>query len=80
MSCSRWLRIQPPWSRSSSGPDGASETIAPEATLIDMSTVGPTAIRAAAKTLDPVACPGTAPVLGSVPHAKAGTLALPRER
>ena len=57
------------------GPDGAAETIAPDATLIDMSTVGPTAIRAAAEKLDPVAVLD-APVLGSVPHAKAGTLAI----
>jgi 3-hydroxyisobutyrate dehydrogenase-like beta-hydroxyacid dehydrogenase len=57
------------------GPGGAAETIAPDATLIDMSTVGPTAIRAAAGKLDPVALLD-APVLGSVPHAKAGTLAI----
>lgn len=57
------------------GPDGAAETIGPDATLIDMSTVGPTAIRAAAAKLDPVAVLD-APVLGSVPHAKAGTLAI----
>ncbi len=56
-------------------PDGAAETIAPDATLIDMSTVGPTAIRAAAEKLDPVAVLD-APVLGSVPHATAGTLAI----
>ena len=57
------------------GPDGAAGTIAPDATLIDMSTVGPTAIRAAAEKLAPVAVLD-APVLGSVPHAQAGTLAI----
>ena len=57
------------------GPNGVSETIAPDAILIDMSTVGPTAIRAAATRLLPVAVLD-APVLGSVPHAKAGTLTI----
>ena len=57
------------------GPDGAAGTIAPDATLIDMSTVGPTVIRAAAEKLAPVAVLD-APVLGSVPHAQAGTLAI----
>ena len=57
------------------GPDGVSDTIAPDATLIDMSTVGPKAIRAAAEKLHPVAVLD-APVLGSVPHAAAGTLAI----
>lgn len=57
------------------GPDGVSETIAPGASLIDMSTVGPAAIRAAAARLRPVAVLD-APVLGSVPHAQAGTLAI----
>jgi 3-hydroxyisobutyrate dehydrogenase len=57
------------------GPNGVSETIAPDAILVDMSTVGPTAIRAAAARLSPVAVLD-APVLGSVPHAKAGTLVM----
>jgi 3-hydroxyisobutyrate dehydrogenase-like beta-hydroxyacid dehydrogenase len=57
------------------GPDGVSETIAPGSILIDMSTVGPTAIRAAADRLAAVAVLD-APVLGSVPHAEAGTLAI----
>jgi 3-hydroxyisobutyrate dehydrogenase len=57
------------------GADGVSETIEPGATLIDMSTVGPTAIRAAAARLQPVAVLD-APVLGSVPHAEAGTLSI----
>lgn len=55
------------------GPAGVSETIAPEATFVDMSTVGPTAIRQAAERLRPVAVLD-APVLGGVPHAQEGTL------
>jgi len=57
------------------GPDGVSETIAPGSILIDMSTVGPTAIHVAADRLPEVAVLD-APVLGSVPHAEAGTLAI----
>lgn len=57
------------------GPGGVSETIAPEATFVDMSTVGPTAIHEAAALLRPVAVLD-APVLGSVPHAEAGTLTI----
>lgn len=57
------------------GPDGVAETIAPESTLVDLSTVGPTAIRGAADRLQPVAVLD-APVLGSIPHAEAGTLSI----
>jgi 3-hydroxyisobutyrate dehydrogenase len=57
------------------GPDGVAEAIAPDATLVDLSTVGPTAIRAAAARLQPAAVLD-APVLGSVPHAEAGTLSI----
>ena len=57
------------------GPDGVSDTIASDAILVDMSTVGPTAIRAAAARLRPVAVLD-APVLGSVPHAEEGTLTI----
>ncbi|MGH2630059.1 MAG: NAD(P)-dependent oxidoreductase [Actinomycetota bacterium] len=57
------------------GPDGVAETIGPEATLVDMSTIGPTAIRAAAARLGQTAVLD-APVLGSVPHAEAGTLSI----
>jgi 3-hydroxyisobutyrate dehydrogenase len=57
------------------GPDGVAETVGPEAVLIDLSTVGPAAIRAAAARLEPVAVLD-APVLGSVPHAKEGTLSI----
>lgn len=56
------------------GPGGVTETIASAATLIDMSTVGPTAFLAAADRLPSNAL--DAPVLGSVPHAEAGTLTI----
>jgi 3-hydroxyisobutyrate dehydrogenase-like beta-hydroxyacid dehydrogenase len=57
------------------GGDGAAGAIGPDATVVDMSTVGPTAIREAAVRLAPVALLD-APVLGSVPHAEAGTLVI----
>jgi 3-hydroxyisobutyrate dehydrogenase len=57
------------------GVEGVSETLVPDATVIDMSTVGPTPIRTAAERLAPVAILD-APVLGSVPHAEAGTLVI----
>lgn len=57
------------------GPQGVAGSIDPEAVLIDMSTVGPTAIRSVAERLHPVRVVD-APVLGSVPHAEAGTLAI----
>ena len=57
------------------GPNGVSETIAPDASLVDMSTVGPATIHAVAARLFPVAVLD-APVLGSVPHAEAGTLVI----
>jgi hypothetical protein len=57
------------------GAGGVSETIAPGSILIDMSTVGATAIHAAAERLQPVEVLD-APVLGSVPHAEVGTLAI----
>jgi 3-hydroxyisobutyrate dehydrogenase len=56
-------------------PNGVSETISSDAVFVDMSTVGPTAIREVAARLHPVAVLD-APVLGSVPHAEAGTLAI----
>jgi 3-hydroxyisobutyrate dehydrogenase-like beta-hydroxyacid dehydrogenase len=56
------------------GPDGAASTIPQTATLIEMSTVGPTAIASAAERLSaPVL---DAPVLGSVPSAEAGRLVI----
>jgi 3-hydroxyisobutyrate dehydrogenase-like beta-hydroxyacid dehydrogenase len=57
------------------GSDGASQAMAPGATLVEMSTVGPAVIRAAAEQLHPVTVLD-APVLGSVPHAEAGTLTI----
>ena len=57
------------------GSDGVAETIVPEATLVDLSTVGPTVIRAVANRLRPTAVLD-APVLGSVPHAESGTLSI----
>ena len=56
------------------GPDGAATAIPETATLIDMSTVGPTAIASAAERLSvPVL---DAPVLGSVPSVETGTLVI----
>ena len=57
------------------GPDGVSGAIEPTAILIDMSTVGPAPSRAAATRLGSVTVLD-APVLGSVQHAEAGTLAI----
>jgi 3-hydroxyisobutyrate dehydrogenase/2-hydroxy-3-oxopropionate reductase len=57
------------------GRDGIADSIDPEAFLIDMSTVGPTAIRAVAERLGEVRVLD-APVLGSVPHAEAGSLVI----
>jgi 3-hydroxyisobutyrate dehydrogenase-like beta-hydroxyacid dehydrogenase len=56
------------------GPDGASSTIPETATLIDMSTVGPTAIASVVERLSvPVL---DAPVLGSVPSVETGKLVI----
>jgi 3-hydroxyisobutyrate dehydrogenase-like beta-hydroxyacid dehydrogenase len=56
------------------GPDGAATAIPETATLIDMSTVGPTAIASAAERLSvPVL---DAPVLGSVPSVETGKLVI----
>lgn len=57
------------------GPGGVAETIGPAASLVEMSTVGPAAVRSAAARLDPVGVLD-APVLGSVPHAQTGTLTI----
>jgi 3-hydroxyisobutyrate dehydrogenase len=56
-------------------PDGVAATIRPEATVIDMSTVGPMPIRSAAERLAPTAVVD-APVLGSVPAAETGGLTI----
>ena len=57
------------------GPDGAASAMAPDATLIDMSTVGPTSIASVAERLAPVPMLD-APVLGSVPSVESGTLVI----
>jgi 3-hydroxyisobutyrate dehydrogenase len=57
------------------GPDGAASAIPREATLIDMSTVGPTEIASVVERLAPVAVLD-APVLGSVPSVESGTLVI----
>jgi 3-hydroxyisobutyrate dehydrogenase len=55
--------------------DGAASAIPREATLIDMSTVGPTSIASVAERLAPVPMLD-APVLGSVPSVESGTLVI----
>jgi 3-hydroxyisobutyrate dehydrogenase-like beta-hydroxyacid dehydrogenase len=57
------------------GSDGAASAIPPDATLIDMSTVGPTSIASVAERLAPVPVLD-APVLGSVPSVESGTLVI----
>lgn len=57
------------------GPDGASSAIPDTATLIEMSTVGPTAIASVVKRIATVAVLD-APVLGSVPSVEAGRLVI----
>jgi 3-hydroxyisobutyrate dehydrogenase/2-hydroxy-3-oxopropionate reductase len=57
------------------GPDGAAAAIPETATLIDMSTVGPTAIASVVERLGPVAILD-APVLGSVPSVESGKLVI----
>jgi 3-hydroxyisobutyrate dehydrogenase len=57
------------------GPDGAAAAIPEAATLIDMSTVGPTAIGSVVERVAPVAVLD-APVLGSVPSVESGSLVI----
>jgi 3-hydroxyisobutyrate dehydrogenase len=57
------------------GPGGAAAAIPQSATLIDMSTVGPTEIASVAERLAPVPVLD-APVLGSVPSVETGKLVL----
>jgi 3-hydroxyisobutyrate dehydrogenase len=57
------------------GSDGAASAISSDATLIDMSTVGPTSIASVAERLAPVPMLD-APVLGSVPSVETGTLVI----
>jgi 3-hydroxyisobutyrate dehydrogenase len=56
------------------GPDGLAATLRPGAALIDMSTVGPDAIRSLRRRLAGRVAVLDAPVTGSAPHAAAGTL------
>ena len=56
------------------GPEGLAATLRPGAALIDMSTVGPDAIRALNERLAGRVAVLDAPVTGSAPHAAAGTL------
>jgi len=56
------------------GPEGLAATLRPGAALIDMSTVGPDAIRALNQRLAGRVAVLDAPVTGSAPHAAAGTL------
>jgi 3-hydroxyisobutyrate dehydrogenase len=56
------------------GPDGLAASLRPGAALIDMSTVGPDAIRALNERLAGRVAVLDAPVTGSAPHAAAGTL------
>jgi 3-hydroxyisobutyrate dehydrogenase-like beta-hydroxyacid dehydrogenase len=57
------------------GPGGAASAISQTATLIEMSTVGPTAIASVVERLAPVAVLD-APVLGSVPSVESGRLVI----
>jgi 3-hydroxyisobutyrate dehydrogenase len=57
------------------GPEGAAAAIPQSATLIEMSTVGPTEIASVAERLAPVPVLD-APVLGSVPSVETGKLVL----
>jgi 3-hydroxyisobutyrate dehydrogenase len=57
------------------GPEGAAPAIPATATLIEMSTVGPTTIAAAVERLAPIAVLD-APVLGSVPSVESGKLVI----
>jgi 3-hydroxyisobutyrate dehydrogenase len=57
------------------GPDAAAAAIPEGATLIDMSTVGPTAIASVVERVAPVAVLD-APVLGSVPSVASGKLVI----
>ncbi len=57
------------------GPDGAASTMPEAATLIDMSTVGPTEIASVVERVAPIAVLD-APVLGSVPSVESGSLVI----
>lgn len=57
------------------GPDGVAEAVDRNAVVVDLSTVGPTAARAAAERLHPVPLLD-APVLGTISHAESGSLVI----
>jgi len=57
------------------GPDGAASAIPESATLIDMSTVGPTEIASVVERVAPIAVLD-APALGSVPSVESGSLVI----
>ena len=57
------------------GPDGAASTIDRDATLIEMSTLGPSAIGSVVERIAPVDVLD-APVLGSVPSVETGSLVI----
>jgi 3-hydroxyisobutyrate dehydrogenase-like beta-hydroxyacid dehydrogenase len=56
------------------GPDGLAQGLRAQATVIDMSTVGPEAVRRAAQRLPRASTMLDAPVLGTVPQAEGGQL------
>ena len=56
------------------GASGVAETIEPNGCLVEMSTIGPVAVRGLASRLPPHAALVDAPVLGSVSRAEAGEL------
>jgi 3-hydroxyisobutyrate dehydrogenase-like beta-hydroxyacid dehydrogenase len=58
------------------GEDGLVAGLGPEATLVEMSTVGPEAVREVAGRLPPGIDLIDAPVLGSIPQATEGTLSV----
>jgi 3-hydroxyisobutyrate dehydrogenase-like beta-hydroxyacid dehydrogenase len=56
------------------GPDGGGEALRPGSMLIEMSTIGPDAVRAVRDRLPDAVAMIDAPVLGSIPQAEAGEL------
>lgn len=60
----------------SDGPDGIAAGAHPDLVVVEMSTVGPTAVAELAALLEPSARVVDAPVLGSISEAAAGTLTI----
>jgi 3-hydroxyisobutyrate dehydrogenase-like beta-hydroxyacid dehydrogenase len=58
------------------GPGGAAPALEPEALVLEMSTVGPSAVAELRTGLGPAAQVVDAPVLGSLPEAEAGSLTI----